>query len=373
MTQPRQTQIMFLLRSLNYGGAERQVIVLAGNLRQKGEPVTIATFYPAGPWGKDLEAMGVPLYNLEKRRRWDFLFFLRLIKHVRKISPVIIYSHLTTANIFAALLKPMCAPVRIVWGVRSSNMDLKRYGWVDRFVYRLECALSRFADLIITNSHAGLHYAIEHGFPKEKLVVIANGIDTNHFSPDPQSRERVRTNFGLAEQDILIGLVSRLDPMKDHPTFLQAAAILSEKHKVRFLCVGDGPESYRSWLQSMAKELGIDKRVIWLTAVEDMAAVYNAMEVMTSSSSFGEGFSNVIGEAMACGVPCVVTDVGDAKRILGETGCVIPPAIQQPCALPGRRCWSWILMPNLRLPGTRAIALSATMERKGSSPKRGTR
>jgi glycosyltransferase involved in cell wall biosynthesis len=346
-------QVLFLLRSLDYGGAERQVIALAGNLRQKSESVTIATFYPPGPWGKDLKAMGVPLYNLGKRGRWDFFFFLKLIKHVREISPVIVYSHLTTANIFAALLKPMCAPVRVVWGVRSSNMDLERYGWVDRFVYRLECALSRFADLIITNSHAGLHYAIEHGFPEKKLLVIANGIDTDQFCPDPQSRERVRREFGLAGHDILIGLVGRLDPMKDYPTFLKAAALLSEKQEVRFLCVGDGPESYRLWLQRMAKELRVDTRVIWLAAAEDMAALYNGMDVMTSSSSFGEGFSNAIGEAMACGVPCVVTDVGDSKRIIGETGYVVPP--RDPTAL----CFGWMRMLALDAQAKSSLARDA--------------
>jgi glycosyltransferase involved in cell wall biosynthesis len=329
------TPILFLIRSLGYGGTDRQVIALATNLHQRGESVAVATFYSSDIWGSDLDAAGVRCYSLEKTGRWDFLFLFRLVRLVRQSRPAIIYSLLGTANIIGLLCKLLLPNIRMVWSVRASNMDLQRYGWLDRLVYRVECALSRFADLIIANSHAGLRAALEHGFPKEKSVVIANGIDTNRFTPDPRARETMRSVFGLAEYNIVIGLVGRLDPMKDHPTFLKAAALLAENREVRFLCVGDGPKPYQSRLGAMAKELGIDTQVIWLTAVQDMAAVYNAMDVMTSSSSFGEGFSNVIGEAMACGVPCVVTDVGDAQLIIGETGYVVPP--EDPAAL----CLGW--------------------------------
>jgi len=342
MNKPSQTQLLFLLRSLNYGGAERQVVALATSLRQKGESVAIATLYSAGPWRKNLEAAGVPLYTLGKHWRWDFFFVFRLIKLVREIRPATLHGCLGIANILTILLHPLLPNIRIVWGVRASDMDLRRYGWLDRLLYRLECALSRFADLIIANSYTGLNYAVAHGFPKEKMVVISNGIDTDQFSPDPYLRKKASKDLGVAETDHLIGLVGRLDPMKDHPTFLKAAALLAkERQDVRFVCVGDGPKPYEAQLRRMCEELGLAKRVIWISAAENITAIYNAMDVMTSASSYGEGFSNVIGEAMACGVPCVVSDVGDSKWIVGETGWVIPPG--NPTAL----CAGWRQMLEL--------------------------
>jgi glycosyltransferase involved in cell wall biosynthesis len=157
------------------------------------------------------------------------------------------------------------------------------------------------------------------------MVVIPNGIDTKRFCPDPEARQRIRAEWGVTESEKLIGLVGRLDPMKDHPTFLRAAALLmQEREDVHFVCVGDGPADYRRELHALGEELGLGQRLIWASARGDMPAVYNALDIATSSS-YGEGFPNVVGEAMACGVPCVVTHVGDSARIVGETGVVVPP------------------------------------------------
>jgi glycosyltransferase involved in cell wall biosynthesis len=334
---------MFLIRSLNYGGTERQLVALASRLHEKGESVGVVTFYPGGPFHKNLEAIGIAVYTLEKRSRWDMFFFFRLIRLMRRLQPAIVHSYLGVPNILTILLKPMFPGTRFVWGVRASNMDLNRYGWLDQFLYQIERALSRSADLIIVNSYSGLDHAIAQGFPRDKMRVIPNGIDTDQFRPDPESGKQFRKDWCIGEKEHLIGIVGRLDPMKDHPTFLKAAALLArERTDVRFLCVGDGPQPYQSRLRSMSEELGLGKRLIWLSSAEDMSAIYNAMDVMTSASSFGEGFSNAIGEAMACGVPCVVTDVGDSKRIVGDFGEVVPPA--DPSAL--AQAWSRTLRPN---------------------------
>ena len=158
------------------------------------------------------------------------------------------------------------------------------------------------------------------------FLFIPNGIDTEWFRSDPEARQRIRTEWGLTESEKLIGLVGRLDPMKDHPTFLRAAAMLSqERGDVRFVCVGDGPTDYRRELSALGKELGLTQRLIWAGVREDIPAVYNALDIVTSSSSYGEGFPNVVGEAMACEVPCVATDVGDSAWIVGETGVVVSP------------------------------------------------
>jgi glycosyltransferase involved in cell wall biosynthesis len=287
--------------------------------------VAVATFYPEGSFKRELESSGVSVESLEKRARWDVLgFFWRLLQSVRRIQPTILHGYLSTANILTVLLKPFCPTVKIVWGLRASNMELERYGWVEQVQSWVECKLSHFADLIVVNSHAGFDFAARKGFSQDKMVVIPNGIDVDQFRPDPVTRKEMRQAWGIPEDMQLIGLVGRLDPMKGHDTFIKAAALLSRgRDNIRYICVGDGPDAFKQKLVALSKEMGLGHRLIWVSACDDVGAIYNALDLVTSCSSYGEGFSNVIGEVMACGRPCVVTDVGDAKRIVGDTGYVV--------------------------------------------------
>ncbi|MDH4220896.1 MAG: glycosyltransferase, partial [Candidatus Aminicenantes bacterium] len=165
----------------------------------------------------------------------------------------------------------------------------------------------------------------QRGFPERKLVVIHNGIETDRFFTDLEARARIRAQWGVREGEKLIGIVARFDPMKDHVTFIRAAALLSnQRPDVRFVCVGNGQEPYKSELYSLSHKLSLDDKLIWVGAREDMPSVYNALDIAVSSS-YEEGFPNVIVEAMACGVPCVVTDVGDSAMIVGNEGVVVPP------------------------------------------------
>ena len=321
--------ILFLAHSLEGGGAERQLVNLALGLALRGRRVSVAVFYDGGPYGAGLAAAGVKLIDLNKKGRWDILPFLsRLLRLLRAQRPAVLHSYLAGPNIIAAALKPLLfRGTRIVWGVRASNVDLEQYGWFTRGCYGVERRLARFADLIICNSRAGLEYAVTRGFPRRKTVVIPNGIDTGYFKADMAARASARTEWGVSEHQILVGLAARLDPMKDHPTFLRAAAALSQaRRNLRFVCVGDGPDPFKAELRLLAATLGLNKKLIWAGSRLDMPAVYSALDIVCSSSSFGEGFSNAIGEAMACGVPCVVTDVGDAAYIVGDSGCVIAPS-----------------------------------------------
>ena len=125
---------------------------------------------------------------------------------------------------------------------------------------------------------------------------------------------------------MLIGLVARLDPMKDHSTFLRAFAIVADKNvHARVVCVGDGPHTYAATLRQLTQDLGIAARVLWAGLRADLPAVYNALDLAVSSSIWGEGFSNALGEAMASGLACVATDVGDSRLIAGETGEIVAP------------------------------------------------
>lgn len=318
---------MFVIRSLNYGGAERQFVLLAKGLHQKGRKVAVAQFYGGGPLEADLRAAGVTVYNLDKRGRNDIAAFgYRLVRLIRHVRPQAIYSWLETPNIVTAVLRPFYPGTRVIWALRSSNVDLSQYDWLARLCYWSAGKTSRFADLIISNSRSGMEHAICAGYPAKKMMVIPNGVDTDRFKPDPGAREQIRREWGIGDEELLIGMVARVDPMKDHPNFLRAAADLSQSRDgLRFACVGDGPPERLAELERLAEELGIQNRMIWRPARQDVERVYNAFDVAALSSSYGEGFPNVVGEAMACGVPCAVTDVGDCALVVGDTGFTAPP------------------------------------------------
>ena len=319
-------KILFFIRSLNAGGAERQLVVTAKGLAERGHKVSVLTFYSGGFYEEELTGSSVQLISLNKKGRWDLLaFFYRLLKVLRQQRPQVMYSFLNTANILAAIYRPFLSSCHIVWGVRASNMDLEQYDWLSRWLYWLECRLSRFADDIVANSHAGLEYAIQHGFPKQKMTVIPNGIDTDRFYPNKSKGDRLRQLWGVTKGECLIGVVGRVDPMKGIPTFLEAAARIKQQNpKTRFVWVGEGATNYKKAMRKLATKLGLDTVLIWAERHSDMVAVYNAFDIAVSSS-YGEGFPNVLGEAMACGVPCVVTNVGDSALIVGIDGAIVPP------------------------------------------------
>ncbi len=323
-------KVVFLIPALVYGGAERQLVVLAKGLHARGHKVVVAPFYSGGPLEQELLEAGVRIRSLQKRGRWDVLPFLfRLARVMREERPKVLHSYLT--DLVTMILKPWFPSTKIVWGIRSSDMDLSQYDWIMRISYKLTFRLSRFADAVIANSRAGRDYHIAQGYPREKVAVIANGIDTRQFRPDPEARRYVRSGWGIRDHEQVVGIVGRLSPEKDHPTFLHAASLLAqERNHLRFVCVGEGPAEYRDSLRQLTRSLKLTDHVIWLDGRSDMPAVFNALDLLVSSS-ITEAFSNVIAEAMACGVACVVTNVGDSAWLVGNMGEVVP--LRNPVAL----------------------------------------
>jgi glycosyltransferase involved in cell wall biosynthesis len=325
---PALVKVLFLVRRLGYGGAERQLVILARGLRRRGVDASVAVFYPGGPLEAELRAAGVPVHGLGKRHRWDLIGTWREIDRlVRRERPAIVHGYLHVPNLLLALRKVRDTSTRIVWGVRASGLDPSRYDWTVGAILRACRMLARVPDLIIVNSRAGREHWVGQGFPDARTTFVPNGIDTERFDlSGPETRAAVRAELGLSTDATVLAAVGRLDPMKDHETLLRAfAAAAVNRPAMRLVCIGDGHPTRLDALRALARTLGVADRVAWMGGRGDVERLYAGFDLLVSASAYGEGFSNVLAEAMASGVPCVATDVGDAREIVGELGRVVPP------------------------------------------------
>lgn len=346
---------MFLISSFNRGGAQRQLTLLVKGIDRTRFAVSVVTIYDGGAIRPEIENLdGVRIFSLQNRGGLGLPAALwRFWRILRRVQPQIVHGYLDVANVLALALGKS-AGATVVWGLRASNVDYSMYGRRPAFYFRAAARLSRFADLIIANSRAGKQSHIAEGFSAKNMLVIPNGFDTDLFRPDPEAGRTMRKTWGFADNERVIGIVARLDPMKDHQTFLRAAARLAEERcDVQFVCAGDGRDTYRQELQDFGSMLGLGSRLVWAGEMADMPAVHNALDIATSATAIGEGFSNAVGEAMACGVPCVVTDVGDSALLVGETGLVVPPG--DPDALLA----AWKSMLDMPLDHHRALGQAA--------------
>jgi glycosyltransferase involved in cell wall biosynthesis len=174
------------------------------------------------------------------------------------------------------------------------------------------------------------------------MRVIHNGFDTEKLRPDAAARREIRAELGIGPTVPLIGLVARFDPLKDHATFVAAAgAIACANADARFLLCGDNVVSANPELMTWIRRAKVEERTHLLGRREDVPRVNAALDIAVCSSSM-EGMPNVVGEAMSCGVPCIVTDVGDAALLVGDTGAVVPR--RDPSAL-ASACLTWLALP----------------------------
>lgn len=318
-------KILFLIRSLNVGGAERQLLTLAGSLdRERFDPV-IVMFYPGGTLLPEFEKRGLRVVAAGKSRRWDvFSFLSNLTRIIRAEKPDILVAYLVAANLLALIFKKIWKVPYVITSIRHSFLRKEDYDWTASLMYWVEDRLSYRADRVIINSYVGARQAEARGIPSARIVVIPNGIDTDRFKSSADLRGETRARLGYSDSGTVIGMVGRLDPVKDHSTFIKAASILVKTNPgTRFLIVGDGSADYYKRVQAEIAQAGLNDVFQILPAERNPVPVYNALDVCVSAS-IGEGFSNVIAEAMSCEVPCVVTDVGDSAMITGQTGRVVP-------------------------------------------------
>lgn len=352
-------KVVHVITGLQVGGAEVMLArLLAATDRDRFESRVLA-LGARGPIGDEIAALGVPIEALGLAAGPALPAQIgKLGRSLRRARPDLIQTWLYHADLLGGLAGKLATGAPVVWGLHSSNLEP---GIVKPGTIRAARACARLAgwlpSAVVCCSESTRELHARLGYRPDRLVVIPNGIDPETFRPDPAARASVRAELGLEPNAPLVGLVARFDPQKDHRTFVRAAALAGAADaRVRFLLCGDRVAPDNPALRGWIEAAGIADRVHLLGRRRDLPRLQASLDVGTLSSAAVEALPLVIAEAMACGVPCVVTDVGDSARLVGDTGLVAPP--DNPEALAA--AWLELLAMD---PDTRA-ALGARARRR---------
>ena len=308
------------MRRFNAGGAERQLLTYLANIDPVKIEITVACFYHGNWHAEAITTSRAKIVALEKRGRYDVISFLSsAVRCVRQTRATILYGYGDSTWLPSVAIGKLMG-LKVVWGIRSSLVTPAINDKVWSAIARISCWLSRFTDGCIVNSDAGSNAYISAGYPPKSMKVIPNGIDVQTFRHDPLKRREFRKLWNIANSEVLVGYVARLDPIKDYETFLRAAAFLLNRNgSFKFVCIGPSEGDYAMSLKALASSLRLDGHLIWSGYQRDVAAVYSALDINVLCSR-SEGFPNSLCEAMACETPCVATNVGDCSQILGGLG-----------------------------------------------------
>lgn len=329
--------VAHLITSLDNGGAERMLSKVVKKSDGSKFRHVVISLKDRGVLGRDIEDAGIELHTLNMTSPLNFpAAFIRLYRLLKKIKPGILQTWLYHADFLGTLVRWAYPVPKLVWNIRCSNMDLRHYAFHTRIIFRALRLMSSIPDGIAINSNTGLTHHRNCGFHPREWYLIPNGFDTSEFSPNESLRSALRLDLNLPLSSRLICFPARYDTMKDHPTFLRAARIIAEEQQdVFFILVGRRINNQNAPLVGMIEEYGLQGRVLLLDERDDISQLLPAIDIIGISSAFGEGFPNVLGEAMACGIPCVATDVGDIREIIGQAGIVVPPRA------PGELAGAW--------------------------------
>src|SRR5215468_2095092 len=324
-------RIMHLVTELTVGGAQSMLQKLLSTQSSDFESLVV-TLADGGTLAPAITALGVPVYSLGLYRNLpNPLRILRLRSIARRFAPHLIQGWLYHGNLAANLAAwPVEPRPAVLWNIRQALEDVTVDRWLTRRVIRAGALLSRTPDTIIYNSSSGAQQHEAIGYHAARREIIPNGFDCLSFRPDEQARLRFRAELGVSSDALLIGLVARLHPVKGQDTFLVAAGLVARQcRETCFVLIGPGVNQ-DPMLQRIVAEQQLQGRVFPLGPRTDIPSITAGLDIACSASS-NEGFSNSIGEAMACSIPCVVTDVGDSAHLVADTGVVVPP--RDPAAL----------------------------------------
>lgn len=323
-------KLICFIRNLGRGGAERQVSLLASGLKNNNYDVIVLTYYSnenimTNPLYAKLINNQVKVLSLNKSGRYDLIGFLyRFIKVIINEKPDVIYSFFPSGNIISCFAKIFHQTIRIFWGRRSSDLELNKYSLNIKIEHKIEKLFLKVPEVIICNSNRGYDYLLKLGYPENKLHIIHNGVDIDVNKNQKSMRCQIFENFPIIDADIVIGAVGRIDYSKDYDVLINAARIIiNENNKVKFVVVGRVLDKiYMEKLQQMVYNLELSENFFFLQETNDVASFYNSINIFVSSS-YTEGFSNVIAEAMFSGLPCVATNAGDSEILLNKSGVVV--------------------------------------------------
>ena len=310
--------VVLFTRSLNIGGAERQLCELAKFLSSHGVSVTVITYYAGGKFEHVIrEIDGVNYFSLNSKNAFHSLFLSPKVGfYCRKQKVNLLYCFIgSEPGYWTKLISKTKVITSIRGGVIDFNLNDRKTFWL----LKLGSLLSRKVDLIIANSSAGKNFYKSIGFPENKIIVHFNGFDVARFVPNSSARNNFRKTFGFTEDAFVIGYFARYHPEKGHKFLLESLTMIGESGKDwRVILAGGGDLTYKSSLVSYASELNLEKRIIWLDDSFDVVYLYSGLDLAVMPSSPSEGFPNFLGEAMLMSLPSVSTRVGDAVEMLGS-------------------------------------------------------
>ncbi len=310
----RPRQIVYVISGLGTGGAEAMLTRLVTATPRLADAMIVVSLLPAQVHADHMRNAGVSVIELNfSGIIGPISGLIRLAKLIATRRPEIVQGWMYHGDLAALLALAMSGRRRrtsLIWSIRCSEFELSHYSVMLRLVVKACTLLSRRPDVVTANSYAGMKDHIALGYRPRHCEVIPNGIDTDIFKPDASARTLLRQQLGIADDCLVVAHVARVDPLKDQATFLAAMAQLPD---LKALMIGDGTEN----LPAAPNILRLGRR-------HDVPALLAAADLVVSSS-VSEGFSNVIAEGMACGLPPIATDVGDAREIIGETGLIVRP------------------------------------------------
>ena len=320
-------KLVHVISGLSTGGAEMMLYKLLSVLDRSSCQSEVISLTDVGAIGDRIGCLNIPVRALQMRRgRPGISGLVRLSRWLRQSSPNVVQTWMYHADLIGGLAAKFSGDPPVIWGIRNSTLG-RQSRKSTALTVKLCARLSRWVPTkIVCCSVASREIHEQLGYNPKKMLVIPNGFDLSSFKPDNEARFSLRRELGLPSDALLIGFVARFDPQKDHESFIAAARRVALRHEhAHFVLCGDGVDDTNPCLSAWIQAGGVKGRFQLLGRRDDVARVTASLDIATCASAYGEAFPNVVGEAMACAVPCVVTDVGDSAFIVGDTGKVVQP------------------------------------------------
>jgi glycosyltransferase involved in cell wall biosynthesis len=325
---PNPVKITHLITGLCAGGAEIMLLRLLSRTDRAWFHPDVISMMGDGPTGRKIQELGIRVRELGLQRNLPDPFALpKLVRWLRDDRPDVLATWMYHANFLGSLAAPLAGGMPVVWGLHHGRLDpsleRKRTLWIARACGWMS---HRLVDTIVCCSECSREEHLLLGYDAKKMVVIRNGFDLTKFRPDPEARQSVRRDLRISEDAPVVCLVARYHPEKGHRSFVEAAALIRRRvPAVQFVLCGHDVTWQNRALASVIDAAGLRDCSHLLGLRDDVACVLNASDI-ACSASLCEALSLAIGEAMCCGIPCVVTDVGDSAVLVGDAGLTVPAA-----------------------------------------------